>query len=143
MLKPATIRKKFRVEMSHQLSDAVSADCKDTIHGHSYIIEVFIRGTLDHTGMVCDFGALGFMKEWIMEEFDHALFMHREMDDAYLAMLQKHNRKIRIMSWNPTAENMAFYILRCLQNLSVGHDGINVIRVRVHETETGYAEAEG
>ena len=46
-----TLRKQFKFESAHQLYDAYSSCCKDCIHGHSYLVEVFFSSDkLDNTG---------------------------------------------------------------------------------------------
>lgn len=40
-----TIRKEFKFEMAHQLYTCYSEACKNAIHGHSYILELFLQGT--------------------------------------------------------------------------------------------------
>lgn len=132
-----TIRKKYRIEMAHQLVGAFTDECNDTIHGHSYVVEVFIAGEVDHRGMVIDFGELDEVKREVMR-WDHALLMPNMLPADYLTMLKKHNEKVIVVPWNPTAENLAVQlhdaISRCLLKFEV--------KVRVHETETGYAETE-
>ena len=134
-----TIRKAFKFEMSHQLSDAVTAACYETIHGHSYKVELFLAaGTLNGANMVLDFGALEEFKRWLMEVFDHALFIPAAFNRVYKDVLCQHNKKVRFTEENPTAEWMAADIYR----VAVAHFEplVKVAGVRVHETDTGYAE---
>lgn len=131
-----TIRKKYRVEMAHQLDAAITKACSETIHGHSYVVEVFLRGPLDATGMVKDFGDLAKIKEYVML-YDHALLVPASLGLERLSMLSDHNRKLMVTPLNPTAERMAQDMLATLHNIEP-----LVFKVRIHETETGYAEAE-
>jgi 7-cyano-7-deazaguanine synthase len=131
-----TIRKLYRVEMAHQLDAAVTKACSETIHGHSYVIEVFLRGPLDATGMVRDFGDLTAVKALVME-FDHALIVPASLGVEALSMLADHNRKLVVTPYNPTAERMAIDLLSRLRLREP-----LVFKVRIHETETGYAEVE-
>ena len=131
-----TIRKQFKFEMAHQLSEAFSACCSETIHGHSYVLEVFFTGfRLDSTGMIIDFGEVKDILKSYINKWDHALVMPRDMDDEYLNMLMKYNKKIILTDYNPTAEEMAkdmyYYIKSRIHELS---------KVRLHETTTGWAE---
>lgn len=141
-MKMYEIRKKFRIEMAHQLTNAYSKCCIDSIHGHSYVIEIFFSSRqLDDDGMVIDFGYVKDKINDYIDSWDHALVMSEDMDAAYLAMLQEFNKNLKIVNYNPTAENMARDIFDNVRGL-LG-DFLKIIyvsRVRVHETETGYAE---
>jgi 6-pyruvoyltetrahydropterin/6-carboxytetrahydropterin synthase len=135
-----TIRKKYRIEMAHQLASAVTAACHETIHGHSYVVEVFISSeSLNKDGMVLDFGALNEVKNVIFE-YDHALCLPRTIEPAYREAIEKYNIKCIFFSQNPTAEVLAQELLFRLSRL-VAYP-CRISKVRVHETETGYAEAE-
>lgn len=132
-----TIRKKYRFEGSHILSDADSVECKEFIHGHSYIVEVFVQNhELNFAGMVIDFKTLDKFVKPLIDEWDHKLVMNK--DDRRERFTQIANLK---MPFNPTAENMAMYFF-CEINGNLREIGMVhcLLKVRVHETETGYAE---
>ena len=132
-----TIRKTFKFEMAHQLMAAATQCCVDTIHGHSYIAEVFLQEEeLDSRGMVVDFGALGRFKSFF-DGLDHALVMPDSMDEQYLEMLKRFNKKLILVPFNPTAENLAYMTYNALNVLPGGHC---ISKVRIHETATGWAE---
>jgi 6-pyruvoyltetrahydropterin/6-carboxytetrahydropterin synthase len=133
-----TIRKKFRFEFAHQLDAAFSKCCSETIHGHSYVLECFFSSRfLDETGMVIDFGEVKEKMKELLEEYDHALIMPNTFSADYLSCLNNWNSKLKIVSYNPTAEKMAedlyFKIKKILPLIK---------KVRLHETETGFAEFE-
>lgn len=130
-----TIRKKFRVEMAHQLIDSYTKACR-LQHGHSYIIEVFLSGKeLDSTGMLVDFTKISDkIKPYIMS-WDHCLVMNEESAEEYLDMLKKYNCNMKIVPYNPTAENMAKDMFDTIKK-----EIPQLSKVRVHETETGWAE---
>jgi len=132
------IRKKFKFEMAHQLSSAYSASCKNCIHGHSYILEVFFRSPgLNTDGMVIDFKLVKDKCSDFIQSWDHALVMPSDFSKEYLDILKKYNKKLIITSYNPTAEKMAKDIFDRI------HDQIpECYKVRLHESETGYAEYE-
>jgi 6-pyruvoyltetrahydropterin/6-carboxytetrahydropterin synthase len=133
-----TIRKLWRVEMAHQLFSSHTAACYETIHGHTYTIEVFFTGPLNNDGMVIDFGALDKVKAEVMK-WDHALLMPIQFPVKYLDTLRKYNKKIVIAPCNPTAEWMAWWLLQRIREIPAV--ATLVSSVRVHETLTGYAEA--
>jgi 6-pyruvoyltetrahydropterin/6-carboxytetrahydropterin synthase len=153
-----TVRKRFKVEMAHQLASAYSACCKETIHGHSYLIDVYIMGTTDKQGMVIDFGRLTDIIRPVVDLYDHALLMpsvacvriaEAELWDRYLSTLRAFNTKMYVVDWNPTAEHMAVALFmeidRALHNkLPADLLGtVRLLRVRVHETTTGWAQYDG
>lgn len=133
-----TIRKLFRFEMAHQLSKAYSTACSEQIHGHSYVCEVFFRSSnLDDTGMVIDFSEVKDKIKKYIDSWDHSLVMPNDMPEDYLKCLAMYNKNLRIVNYNPTAENMAkdmFYYIKTAVP--------QCFKVRLHETTTGYAEYE-
>ena len=132
-----TLRKTFKFEMAHQLINSYTECCHQTIHGHSYVLELFFQSfVLDPTGMVIDFGNISdLVKDYIHKTFDHALIMPESMDKEYLYCLTKYNKKIVIVDYNPTAEEMAKRIyINLKKKITV------LCKVRLHETGTGYAE---
>jgi 6-pyruvoyltetrahydropterin/6-carboxytetrahydropterin synthase len=136
------IRKQFKVEMAHRLASAYSSCCTDQIHGHSYIIEVFLKASeLNEDGMVIDFGELKKLIGDYIDSWDHALVM-----PASLA--QGHEKKnLIVMEENPTAEVMAYKMFVHMKNSLEeakcrAADDVRISKVRVHETATGWAEYE-
>lgn len=147
-----TIRKTYKVEYAHQLSNAFTAGCHETIHGHSGVIEVFLSSEeLDDNNMVIDFGQISsFIKEFIMNELDHALIIPCTLEDEYIQMLKKYNKKLRIYNHNPTAEYFCKVLFNAI-NTILGdmyvalrfNNFIKLEKIRFHETDTGYAEYDG
>ena len=146
-----TIRKTFKMEMAHQLSKAFSKCCTDTIHGHSYKVEVFLRtnnggvACLNDAGMVVDFGEIKDILNDYFDQWDHALVMPSAMDGDYIYALKNYNKKLILVDYNPTAEMMARDMYGAVDRLLKqcrADAGMSwyVCGVRVHETETGYAE---
>ena len=132
-----TIRKLFRFEMAHQLSEAYSTACSEQIHGHSYVCEVFFKGELDHTGMIIDFGEVKAKIKDYIDSWDHSLVMPKDMPKEYLECLARFNKNLRIVDYNPTAEAMAKDMYETIKK-----DIPQVSKVRLHETATGWAEYE-
>ena len=128
-----SIRKKFNFEGAHILSSAYSKECKDHIHGHSYIVEVFISANnLNEYGMVIDFKKLTEIVNPIIKQWDHALLVHEQG-----LKIHKDIADI-IVLFNPTAENMAKYLFELIyEKLDID---ITQLKIRVHETAKGYAE---
>jgi 6-pyruvoyltetrahydropterin/6-carboxytetrahydropterin synthase len=140
------IRKLFRLEAAHQLATAFSKDCSDTIHGHSYVVEVFLVAGHLENGMVLDFGVLKENIEATKEAWDHALFLPASLAnrEEYQKVLPT-QRKVIILEENPTAENMAYHLFQSFKEAvrrATTNVRVAVEKVRVHETSTGWAEYE-
>lgn len=143
-----TIRKQFKFEMAHQLKDSYSAACHEDLHGHSYVLELYFNSeTVDKNGMVVDFGEVKDVIGDYVNSWDHSLTMPVFFDKAYLDMLKQYTKKMRITSYNPTAENMAkeMYreITKTLEKYQTDTYGVvswTLSKVRLHETTTGWAE---
>jgi 6-pyruvoyltetrahydropterin/6-carboxytetrahydropterin synthase len=141
------IRKTFKFEASHQLSTAFSKACTDTIHGHSYVAEVFLTSkTLNADGMVLDFGALKAEVGYLFEVWDHALILHSTGCTANtVKALAPTQKKLLLTGYNPTAENMAKHLHVAITKLMKTRKAwkhIKVEKIRIHETATGWAEYE-
>lgn len=140
------IRKLFKLELAHQLHSCYSACCKETIHGHSYTLEVFFASQeLDQDGMVVDFGEIKDLLNGYVASWDHSLVLCDKMSIAYLQMLEKYNKNLKIVSYNPTAENMAndiyWSIARLIQpHLEATQRKFQLWKILLHETDKGYAE---
>jgi 6-pyruvoyltetrahydropterin/6-carboxytetrahydropterin synthase len=141
------IRKKFRFEAAHIVRECTSQLCRENIHGHSYIVEVFVEGTkLDNGCMVMDFCLLDGVKK-LIDAFDHSYCLwHKESDD-YKAIMRKVNKRLIEMPISPSAEGYALLFFVMIDDIveaiphNNGEGEVLLSSVRVHETETGYAEA--
>jgi 6-pyruvoyltetrahydropterin/6-carboxytetrahydropterin synthase len=112
-------------------------------HGHNYVADFFVTGdSQDTVGRVMDFADLkARCKGWIDEHWDHSFLVNAEDTNAIQALRMVEPCRLFILPYNPTAENMAKYLLEdvCPQVLQ-GTGGI-ATRVRIWETDESYAEA--
>lgn len=108
--------------------------CKN-LHGHNYTVEITVEAReLDDVGRVIDFSVIKKkVGGWIDENWDHKTILHQE--DPLADMLEAADQPVFRMSFNPTAELMAEAIK--ILGMSMG---LRVVKVRVWETETSYAE---
>ena len=131
------IRKMFKFEAAHMLASSYSKCCQQ-LHGHSYKLEVFLTSSkLNNDGMVIDFGELKNQLAGFFDLIDHACFLPRSKKKMFRFPPQGH---IFLCKDIPTAENMAeefFHVIKLGLKLK---KGIKLEKVRVHETDTGYAE---
>lgn len=142
------IRKLFKFEGSHIARDCTSERCSKSIHGHSYVVEIFLTSTgLDNGQMVVDFGLLkGTVKDFI-DAFDHTHVSWVKESEEVKNFFQKHNKRWIELPCSPSAEMLSlmffFVIDRIIKNtvFNNGEKFVSLDAVRVHETATGYAES--
>lgn len=115
------ITQAFTFEAAHHLPNVPDGHRCRNVHGHSYRVELMLRGAVDpHTGFVVDFFDVEATFGPVLATLDHAHLNH-----------------IDGLS-NPTAENIAVWIWERTQ------PGLpQLARVRVYETQNCWAEYEG
>ena len=113
-------------------------------HGHNYVAFFTAVGDLDDLGRVIDFSVL---KErlggWVDEHWDHTFIVYAE-DRHLVEVLNEveRNKDLFIADFNPTAENMAAYLLNVVAPRVLEGTGVTLTKVRLWETENCYADAE-
>ena len=142
------IRKLFKVENSHIVRNCSTQRCSHSIHGHSAVIELFFTASgLDNGQMIVDFGLLkGPIKEFI-DSFDHCHIIWNKESAEYKEFFYKNNERWIELPVSPSAEQlslMMFYIIDIIISRTLFNNGERcpqLVSVRYHETETGYAES--
>jgi len=142
------IRKLFKFEGAHIVRDCSSDRCKKSLHGHSYVVEIFFTSNqLDNGQMIVDFGLLkGTIKDFI-DSFDHCYSAWKKESEEFLTFITDQSERYVIMPVSPSAEMyslMFFYVVdQIVQNtiFNNGEGDVQLHSVRVHETDTGYAES--
>ena len=140
------ITKIFTAENSHIVRNAFSTFCSQNTHGHSYKIELTLRGnSLDNAGMLVDFGVLkGPIKDMI-ESMDHSHTLWSGDEGDYKNFIKKFNQRWIETPFNPTAEMLSIFIFKYAQYIidhttfTNGEGDVKVYSVKVHETATGSA----
>ena len=140
------IRKQFKFEGAHIVRDCSSDRCKKSLHGHSYIVEVFLKSKiLDNGMMVYDFGLMGDIKE-LIDSFDHTYVFWNKEPDEFKEFILKYSERWIEMPISPSAEGFSLVLFHFIDHLIKtkdylnGEKGVELHSVRVHETATGYAE---
>jgi 6-pyruvoyltetrahydropterin/6-carboxytetrahydropterin synthase len=112
-------------------------------HGHNYVADFFVTGDQqDSVGRVVDFAELKVLcKGWLDEHWDHSFLVHEEDTNAIEALKHVKPSRLFVMPYNPTAENMARYLLEEVCPNLLAKTGGRAIRVRIWETDESYAEA--
>ncbi|HEY3368462.1 MAG TPA: 6-carboxytetrahydropterin synthase QueD [Symbiobacteriaceae bacterium] len=108
-------------DAAHLLEDYVGK-CHN-LHGHTYKLELTVRGTPDRRGIVADFGDL----KAIYQEFYEPLLDHRYLNES-LPLL------------NTTAENLCIWFFdRWEEVVRLKHPDLTPARIRLWETDNSYA----
>jgi 6-pyruvoyltetrahydropterin/6-carboxytetrahydropterin synthase len=104
-------------------------------HGHNAVAEIEVRtSALDSRNMVCDFTDIKrIIKRWIDQEIDHRMVLRR--DDPLVQPLQQLGEPMYLLESNPTVERIARLIFEYAAS-----QGLPVVRVKVWETPTSFAE---
>jgi len=139
------ICKIFSVENGHILSKH-PGNCRFP-HGHSRKIEVVLEAeTLDANDMVCDFKQVSALIKVFIEQFDHAMCLNTQ--DAHFAIYRAaYTRIVPFENQDPTSELMAKMVYqRMVAALREAPDRlgdrVRVVRIRMHETDSSWAEYE-
>lgn len=115
-----------------------------TPHGHNYNVFVSAESEdLDPLGRVIDFSVLkNNLGGWIDKNWDHTFLVY-EKDQVLIEALQKvgGHKPIYLCSFNPTAENMAQYLLNTVSPMVFKEPGVKVTKIALYESENCYAEA--
>jgi 6-pyruvoyltetrahydropterin/6-carboxytetrahydropterin synthase len=137
------ITKRFGFEMAHALAH-YDGLCRN-IHGHSYHLDVTVKGAVLHdensskNGMVMDFGELKqLVMDTVISKIDHALLLNRDSDTALIKTLQQHFDKVLLVDYQPTTENMLADFARQIAAQLPPH--VTLERLRMSETDSSYAE---
>jgi 6-pyruvoyltetrahydropterin/6-carboxytetrahydropterin synthase len=146
------ICKTIEMESGHMLSKHPD-NCKYP-HGHSRRVELILEADeLDANDMVCDFSVLKIALKEFLDSFDHAMCMNTN-DPLYQTFKKAYgDRVIGFDDTDPTTEVIARMIFDQAQDglrryagtpgqpYSLA-GGVRLVRVRVWETSTSWAEYE-
>lgn len=112
-------------------------------HGHNYVADFFVTGEeVDEVGRVLDFADLkARTKTWIDQNWDHSFLVFEQDQNAIDALEAVKPCRLFKMPYNPTAENMARYLLEEMCPKVLAGSGARATSVRIWETDESYAEA--
>lgn len=137
-----TCTRKLKFDAAHRVMGHENK-CAN-LHGHGYEVHITAQAEqLDQLGRVVDFSVL---KErignWIDTYWDHTAILFDQDREAIAAVegIQQ-NKKVFVADFNPTAENMAQYLLAKVCPEQLQGTGVQVTHVRVWETVNCYADA--
>lgn len=128
------ISRKFRIDSGHRVYGH-EGKCAHP-HGHSYEFEFFFTApNLDNLGRIIDFGKIKeIIQRFLETKWDHGMILFQ--DDPFTTAYEKggilEGHRVFIMSANPTAENLAKFLL---EHFSSAFDGqVALTAVRCQET---------
>lgn len=138
--------RKFEFDMGHRVLGH-QGKCRFP-HGHRYVAEVTLSAPLDELGFVMDFGLI---KEqigsWIDSNLDHGFLINAKDEQLRAGLAMLDDAKVKVVAFNPTAENIAQWLVEQLQNImrmygaSKEIDAPRVTHVRLYETPNCWADA--
>jgi 6-pyruvoyltetrahydropterin/6-carboxytetrahydropterin synthase len=106
------------------------------LHGHNYRVHFTVQAeNLDSVGRVLDFSAIKEnLCEWLETFWDHKFLIWEK--DEYKTDLTHlwGNFGVRIVPFNPTAENMAIYLVTVVGPENLKGTGVTLVKVVVEET---------
>lgn len=124
------------------------------LHGHNYRVHFTCCGTLDKLGRVLDFSAINDrLCLWLEEHWDHKFLVweqdmqFKQVSEALLGecaveSLDMFHGSLVWVPFNPTAENMAGYLLRVIGPRRLAGTGVRLVEVKVEETRKCSASAD-
>lgn len=112
-------------------------------HGHNYTADFYITGTeIDDVGRVIDFAVLkDLFKGWLDEHWDHGFVLGQDDENGLAAVKLVQPCKYYVLPYNPTAENMATYLLHDVCPKLLTSTGVTATKVVIWETDESFAEA--
>jgi 6-pyruvoyltetrahydropterin/6-carboxytetrahydropterin synthase len=114
-------------------------------HGHQYTAEITAVSAdgLDRLGRVVDFGVLKEVYQtWVDKWWDHGFIINEEDSELRDALQAIEGSKVYELQGNPTAENLALFLLEYRKfRDDLALSGVKVAKVVVWETPNCCAEA--
>lgn len=138
------VTKRFTMETGHALY-GYDGKCRN-VHGHGYKLYVTIAGepitdaeNVKH-GMVMDFGDLKkIVNEEIIDKFDHAIVLNKNTPHKELgAELEARGNNVVYADFQPTSEMLVSHFAEWIKKRLP--QNIELFSVRIHETDSNYAE---
>ncbi|MDD2260688.1 MAG: 6-carboxytetrahydropterin synthase [Clostridia bacterium] len=105
-----TISKEFHFSAAHRLEGLQEGHPCGRMHGHNYIIRVFLIGEVNKVGFIQDYNDLAPIKEYVDNILDHKL-----LNDVFPTI-------------NPTVENMTPVIFNFIKQV-LGFEKLHAIEM--------------
>jgi len=142
------IRKLFEFNGQHIVRNCSSYRCKYAIHAHTYKVELFFTSKgFDNAQMILDFGLIkGPIKEFI-KSFNNSFTFWNKENKEFKEFIKNNYLKWVEIPTNPSAESFSLLFFKVIDNIIKAtyfrnnEKDVSLYSVRVHETNTGYAQS--
>lgn len=138
---PISCTRRIEFDAAHRVVGH-EGKCRN-VHGHRYVIEAsFVASeALDDLGRVVDFGVIkSVLGGWVDEHWDHTAILFADDERLGKAISEHTLQRIFYLPTNPTAENMAEYLMNTVCPQLFAGMPIRCTRIRLYETPNCYAE---
>jgi 6-pyruvoyltetrahydropterin/6-carboxytetrahydropterin synthase len=109
------------------------------LHGHNYRVTFVCGGALDSVGRVIDFSVIkSRLCMWLEDNFDHRFLIWEK--DPIANELLKLDPRVVFVPFNPTAENIARYLVEVVAPKQLDGTGVTLLKCSVEETRKCSAE---
>lgn len=142
------IRKLFKFEAAHLVRNCISEKCAKNIHGHSFKVETFFTSSgLDRGQMVVDFGVIKTIISDFINSFDHSYLIWQKESNVVKDNIKQITERWIELPYSPSAESLSILFFHVINNLvnkqkfNNREQNVKLFAIRIHETDTGYAEA--
>lgn len=111
------------------------------LHGHNGRVHFTVAGPqIDGVGRVVDFSVIkSILCEWVEKEWDHRFLISQ--DHPLANTLLASDPTVVVLNFNPTAENLAAYLLHVIAPWELRETGLVVTNVTFEETRKCSASA--
>jgi 6-pyruvoyltetrahydropterin/6-carboxytetrahydropterin synthase len=131
----------FRIARTHEIAighrvAGHESKCSH-LHGHNIVVTFIVapdaNRTLDDIGRVLDFSVIkSRLCQWLEDNWDHRMLLW--CDDPWLPTLRSLDPHVTPLPVNPTAENLARYLVEQVGPEMLAGTGVSLISCTVHET---------
>lgn len=136
-----TVVRKVSFSAGHRLVNH-EGKCR-FVHGHNYTAYFHLTADrLDDVGRVIDFAEIRRrLGGWIDEHWDHGFICARDDHELRAAFENLDDQKLFVLDGNPTAENLARYLLDVVAPRQLADTHVRAVKVVLWETRNCCAEA--
>lgn len=112
------------------------------LHGHRFVLEVsFTASSVDSVGRIIDFGAIrDILGSWVENNWDHNVILSKEDIELGQKISSITNQSIYYLAKNPTAENLADYLMQEVCPQLFKEHKIICTKIKLYETPNCFVE---
>jgi len=112
------------------------------LHGHRFVLEAsFVAHSMDNIGRVIDFGKIkDLLGDWIDDNWDHNVILSEKDRELGEQIAKITGQNVFYLDSNPTAENMADYILKSVCPILFTNEKVRCNKIKLYETPNCFVE---